>query len=81
MRPELPFLWLVSEESLPSCLTDIVRNDCVDWLLFYHGCFCGGHARSSSRYNAVTQNTKAQDYFTRRLVNSKIQCQGHWPCY
>ena len=56
MRPELPFLRLVSKEGLPPCLTDIVRNDCVNWLLFYHGCFCGGHARYSSRHTAVTRN-------------------------
>ena len=81
MRPELPFLWILSKEGLPPRLTDVVRNNCVNWLLFYHGCFCGGHARSSSRYTAVIQNTEIQDCLIKQPVKSKIQCRGHCPCY
>ncbi len=81
MRPELPFLRLVSEECLPPGFTEIVRDDSVDWLLLYHGCFCGSHASLSNRYTAVTSITALLNNTLIRSEDSKVQRRGWCPCY
>ncbi len=54
MRAKLPFFWLVLEETLPLALLHIVWNDSIDWLLFYHSCRCGSHARHSALNRNLT---------------------------
>ena len=48
MRAKLPFFRLVLEETLSLALLHIVWNDGINWLLFYHSCRCGSHARHSA---------------------------------
>lgn len=81
MRPELPFLRLVFKQSSSPGLTEIVRDNSVDWLLFYHGCFCGSHATPSNRYTALTYITDLLNDTVNGSKDNKVQRREECPCY